>query len=510
MLRFKTFVSANSVSDDKLTLVFLTNQTSDTSKLINNYASQQDTPTTADNMQFSDIAEFMSQHYDPTKFTVIERYKFWSSIKRKPSETPTELAARVRQMATTCDFPAIKNPLDEAMRTCLICAINNEAVLKSVFREPEEKLTFSKAVDIATEVEEAAKTAKAQVYSNQRKSTRSNQRSSTITIRSQHHLPNNHPVHQYTDTVLCCGKKGHTMKDCRLSNPDCKFCGRKGHIEAACITKQKSSKVSLVTKPTINKLDDTTTSSPSVPFTINNRKFPFLVDTGASCNLLSRSTWKKIGTPRLQKDETHPLISASNDVIPTTGTTDLTVTVKTEDGHTLSQLLPITVTDEHDILGTNAINSLQLTILNNPVKVHVDNILTVRSDQHLHQSCLQICKEFPDLWKQELGRLKDYQLEVKFKPDVTPRFCKPRTVPFAVQEDLNQAYDVGIAKGIWEPTIINEYGTPVVPVRKQSLPNQPTPSVRVCGDYSVFINAQLETHRQPMPLREDLMRRLGI
>ena len=110
--------------DDKLALVFLTNQTSDTYKLINNYASQQDTPTTADNMKFSDIAEFMSQHYDPTKFTVRERYKFWSSINRKPGETPTELAARVRQMATTCDFPAIKNPLDEAMRTCFICAIN--------------------------------------------------------------------------------------------------------------------------------------------------------------------------------------------------------------------------------------------------------------------------------------------------------------------------------------------------------------------------------------------------
>ena len=74
------------------------------------------------------------------------------------------------------------------------------------------------------------------------------------------------------------------------------------------------------------------------------------------------------------------------------------------------------------------------------------------------------------MWKQELGRLKDYQLEVKFKRDVTPRICKPRTVPFAVQEDLNQAYDAGIAKGIWEPTIFNDYGTPVVPVRKQSLP----------------------------------------
>ena len=150
LLRFKTFASANSVSDDKLALVFLTNQTSDTYKLISNYVSQQDTPTTADNMKFGDIAKFMSHHYDPTKFTVRERYKFWSSIKRKPDETLTELAARVRQIAHTCDFPAIKNPLDEAMRTCFICAIDNEGVLKSVFREPEEKLTFPKAVNIAT------------------------------------------------------------------------------------------------------------------------------------------------------------------------------------------------------------------------------------------------------------------------------------------------------------------------------------------------------------------------
>ena len=59
------------------------------------------------------------------------------------------------------------------------------------------------------------------------------------------------------------------------------------------------------------------------------------------------------------EDEARPLISASNDVIPTTGTTDLKVTVTTEDGHTHSQVLPFTVTDKLDILGTNAINSLQ-------------------------------------------------------------------------------------------------------------------------------------------------------
>ena len=91
LLRFETFVNANSVLDNKKALVFLTNQTSGTYKLITNYASQLDIPTTANDMKFSDITDFMSSHYDPTQFIVGERYKFWSTIKRKPGETPTEL-----------------------------------------------------------------------------------------------------------------------------------------------------------------------------------------------------------------------------------------------------------------------------------------------------------------------------------------------------------------------------------------------------------------------------------
>ena len=52
----------------------------------------------------------MSQHYDLKRFIVRERFRFWSKIKRKPGETPHELAARVRQMATTCDFTPLWIP----------------------------------------------------------------------------------------------------------------------------------------------------------------------------------------------------------------------------------------------------------------------------------------------------------------------------------------------------------------------------------------------------------------
>jgi len=77
-----------------------------------------------------------------------------------------------------------------------------------------------------------------------------------------------------------------------------------------------------------------------------------------------------------------------------------------------------------------------------------------------------------------------------------------------MQEELAQAYDVGITRGIWTPTSFNDWGTPVVPVRKAAQTSN-KPALRICGDYSVTISPQLETHRHPLPLPEELMRRLG-
>ena len=77
-----------------------------------------------------------------------------------------------------------------------------------------------------------------------------------------------------------------------------------------------------------------------------------------------------------------------------------------------------------------------------------------------------------------------------------------------MQEELVQAYDVGIARSIWTPTSFDDWGTPVVPVRKTAQTSN-KPALRVCGDYSVTVNLQLETHGHPLPLPEELMRRLG-
>ena len=176
---------------------------------------------------------------------------------------------------------------------------------------------------------------------------------------------------------------------------------------------------------------------------------------------------------------------------------------------------------ELNLLGRNVIQTLGIS---------VDNSLGLRSIESqakrkgveaghpatsdepyvsLQRDCQKLCDEFPDLFKLELGCLKDFELEVKFKAHAVPVFHKARPVPFALRDDLVKAYEEGIAKGVWKPVQFNGYETPVVPIRKVHDSGSLKPKLRIYGDYSVDINDQLEDHRHPLPLPEELTQKLG-
>jgi len=152
-----TFVGAHTLPESKIAQVFLTNQSNVTYKLLSSYSSQLTPPTEVNKLTTEKIVEYMKSQFDPTRYIVRERYKYWSDLQRKPGETIQELGARIRQDAVTCDFASIKDPLDEALRTRFICAVKNEAVLKALFRVKDEELTFAKAMGIAMETEDAAR-----------------------------------------------------------------------------------------------------------------------------------------------------------------------------------------------------------------------------------------------------------------------------------------------------------------------------------------------------------------
>ena len=163
--RFCTFVVANAVPEQRQAQVFLTNQTAAVYKQLANLATRQTPPKDINKLTMSEIVNFMKEQFDPKLAIVREHFKFWSDMQRKPGKTLQELAERIRQDEATCDFPSIEDPQDEALRQRFRCSVNNEAVLKALFKVKDTDLTLARTVQVAIVTEDAARIAKETIYS---------------------------------------------------------------------------------------------------------------------------------------------------------------------------------------------------------------------------------------------------------------------------------------------------------------------------------------------------------
>ena len=527
--RFQTFLVANGVPEDRYAQVFLTNQNPAIYKQLANLANQQQPAKEINKLTIDEIVCFMKNEFDPKLFVVRERFKFWSNMERKPGETLQELAARIRQDAATCDFPSINDPQDEALRQRFICSVNNEAVLKAIFKIKDTDLNFAKAIQIAIETEDAAKVAKETVYGTKpqpvHKIKQKQKRGQQQSQKQTSSITNN------AGKCYRCGRS-HNAAECNFKDAKCNFCHKVGHLEAVCRTKkyqlqhsgQRSAKpIKRITKAELVHaiLEDVSKDTPrlEVPVKIQDRQFTMELDTATSGNFVSLPVWKQLGKPKLE-DVRHRYESASKHNLPVLGTF-MGHTSDPRTGKESSISYIVTKVPNLNLLGRNAIQSLGISVDNvlglNSISSQVKSEDTkdcsseTSSTEYaeLQRNCKKLCDKFPDLFKKELGCLKDFELEVQFKADAKPVFHKARPVPFALRDDLAKGYEEGIAKGVWKPVKFNEYGTPVVPIRKAHNPSSLKPKLRICGDYSVGINDQLADHRHPIPLPEELMQRLG-
>ena len=184
----------------------------------------------------SEIVGFMKEQFGPKFFIVRERFKFWSDMQRKLGETLQELAARIRQDAATCDFPSIEDPQDEALRHRFICSVNNEAVLKALFKVKDTDLTFACAVQVAIETEDAARVAKETVYGSKARPVNKVHQNKTKGPQQ------NHQQSHSKDQQKCyrCGK-AHKASDCPYNEAKCHFSDKKRTFES-CLPKEATSR----------------------------------------------------------------------------------------------------------------------------------------------------------------------------------------------------------------------------------------------------------------------------
>ena len=101
------------------------------------------------------------------------------------------------------------------------------------------------------------------------------------------------------------------------------------------------------------------------------------------------------------------------------------------------------------------------------------------------------------VFKPGLGEVKGIQASLKVKPNTQAKFCKPRSVPYAVRPKLEESLERMVEEGNLRKVDYSEWATPIVPVVK------PDGTVRVCGDYKVTLNPCLEVKQHPLPRAEE-------
>ena len=121
------------------------------------------------------------------------------------------------------------------------------------------------------------------------------------------------------------------------------------------------------------------------------------------------------------------------------------------------------------------------------------------SSQHLAQGPAKHAIVFKD----ELGEVKVTTAKMHVDPQARPRFCKPRTVPYALQGKVEQELDRLERDGIIQPVEFSEWAAPIVLVVKAD------GSIRICGDYKVTVNQAAKLDTYPLPRADDLFASLA-
>ena len=110
----------------------------------------------------------------------------------------------------------------------------------------------------------------------------------------------------------------------------------------------------------------------------------------------------------------------------------------------------------------------------------------------------KLLKKYEPLFRDELGLYKYEKVELEVESQIKPVFCKPRPVPFAFKEMLENELDELEKRGVISQVKNAEWGTPLVPILKNN------GKLRLCADYKVTVNKYLKEVKHPLPRIEEL------
>ena len=145
---------------------------------------------------------------------------------------------------------------------------------------------------------------------------------------------------------------------------------------------------------------------------MNGKRFVFEVDTGAGDNFCTMYVWNQLENPTLLPP-TGRYEVANGEPFPTIGVCTAAVALQGENCPSIPLKFTGTKVPQLNLLGRDAIFRLGINV-SALMGLPVDTTSSVHPISHvlkpyinLQNACKQMCQEFPDLFKPELGCFKD-------------------------------------------------------------------------------------------------------
>ena len=472
--RLEQYLAANKIEDaDQQRAILLSVCGPATYRLICSLVS----PKKPAELKFKEITETVQKHHDPKPFVIVQRYRF-NTRHRRVGESVSTYVAELRHLSNHCDFGP---SLQQMLRDRLVCGIEDPKIQRRLLAEPD--LTFDKAFELALASESADKNAK------DLQATKSPQPS----LNRMQTKPQVKPCY-------CCGGN-HKATDCPHKSSDCHKCGKKGHLARVCKSKNPAKKEpqprqgSIPSRATHMLTEDTDeyslyslTGSPVQPLVVsvkvNNVDLQMELDTGASVSIIS----ERGQAPALRESHVK-LKTYSGEQVAVKGVMDVTVQYNEQ---TEQLQLVVARGNGPSLLGRDWLMSLKLDWTQLCAN-HVCSSLSLQG----------ILDEHSSVFDSKLGTLNDTTVTIHLDPTAQPRFCKARTVPYALKGKIEKELDRLVQQGVIEPICFSEWAAPIVPVLKKD------GTVRICGDYKLTVNQAAKPDSYPLPKINDLFASLA-
>ena len=137
--RYKAFMVANEIAEERQVHVFLAVVGPQAYKLLKNLCDLDNPNSTS----YKELEQILQAHYEPAPIVIAERHKFWTASQEE-NESVSDFVVRLKKLASTCSFGAF---LEEALRNRLVSGLHSEMSRMQHHLLGVRELTFTAAHD---------------------------------------------------------------------------------------------------------------------------------------------------------------------------------------------------------------------------------------------------------------------------------------------------------------------------------------------------------------------------